>query len=129
VGKIKHFTIDESKPFDITIRTVHSNLMGLLEDPANPTAEDLIKILKVGHQSITVVGNDDSPEFKALRNQLEVEGYIKCERGWWNGDCVLKPFTLNGVKFKVNDKFWCGAAMGGHLEWKREYENKRTNHY
>jgi hypothetical protein len=115
-----NFTIDESKRFDVTIRSVHS----YLDDPENPTADDLIKILKGVYQSITI-SNDDSPEFKALRNQLESEGYIECQRSWWNGDCVLKPFTLNGVKFEVNGKFCCGAAMNGHLKFEREYENKR----
>lgn len=118
------FTIDESKKFDVNIRSVHS----YLENPENPTADDLIKILKGTHQ-ITSMRNDDSPEFKALRNQLEAEGYIECQRNWWNGDYVLKPFTLNGVKFEVNSKFYCGGAMRSHLEWEREYENKRTNHY
>jgi len=118
-----NFTIDESKPFDVSIRSVHS----YLENPENPTADDLIKILKGVYQSISI-RHDDSPEFKSLRNQLEAESYITCERGWWNGDRVLKPFTLNGVKFEVDDKFCCGGAMRIHLEWEREYENKRTNH-
>jgi len=118
-----NFTIDESKPFDVSIHSVRS----YLENPENPTANDLIKILKGTHQ-FTSIRNEDSPEFKALRNQLEAEGYITCERGWLNGDRVLKPFTLNGVKFKVNGKFCCGGAMNSHLKWEREYENKRTNH-
>jgi hypothetical protein len=45
-----------------------------------------------------------------------------------NGDRVLTPFTLNGVKFEVDGKFCCGGAMSSHLKWEREYENKRTNH-
>jgi hypothetical protein len=118
-----HFTIDESKKFDVTIHSVYS----YLENPENPTADDLIKILKGTHQ-YTSVFNEDSPEFKSLRNQLEAEGYIKCERSWLNGDRVLTPFTLNGVKFEVDGKFCCGGAMSSHLKWEREYENKRTNH-
>ena len=118
-----NFTIDESKPFDVTIREVHSSL----ENPENPTADDLVRILK-GYQPMTSIRNDDSPEFKALRTQLESEGYINCERGWWNGDRVLKTFTLNGIKFEVGNKFFSGAAMHNHLEWERKYENQRTNY-
>ena len=115
-----NFTIDESKPFDVNIRCVHS----YLENPENPTADDLIKILKGTHQ-VTSMSNEDSPEFKSLRNTLEAEGYIICWRGGWNGDLVIKPFTLNGVKFEVDDKFCCGGAMKYHLQFEREYENKR----
>lgn len=118
-----NFTIDESKPFDVSIREVLSSL----ENPENPTADDLVRILK-GYQPMISVRNDDSPEFKELRTQLESEGYIECQRNWWNGDRVLKPFTLNGVKFEVDGKFCCGAAMRNHLEWEREYENQRTNY-
>lgn len=120
---MKNFVIDEGKPFDVNIRRVHT----YLENPENPTADDLIKILKGTHQ-ITTMSNDDSPDFKSLRNTLEAEGYIECQRNWWNGDRVIRPFTLNGVKFKVNDKFCCGGAMKYHLQFEREYENERTNH-
>ena len=109
-----NFTLDESTNFNVVNRKVHS----YLENPENPTADDLIKIIKGVHQSITY-SNEDSPEFTALRNQLETEGYIKCQRGWSNGDRVLKPFTLNGIEFKINDKFFCGSAMQWHLEWER----------
>jgi hypothetical protein len=119
-----NFTIDESKPFDVTIREVLSSL----ENTENPTADDLVRILK-GYQPMTSVRNDDSPEFKSLRNTLEAKGYIECQRSWWNGDRVLKSFTLNGIKFEVGNKFFSGAAMRNHLEWERKYENKRTNHY
>jgi hypothetical protein len=118
-----NFTIDESQPFDVTIREVHSSL----KNPENPTADDLVRILK-GYQPMTTIRNDDSPEFKALRNQLEAEGYIECQRNWWNGDRVLTPFTLNEIKFDIGNKFFSGAAMRNHLEWEREYENQRTNY-
>jgi hypothetical protein len=118
-----NFTIDESKPFDVSIHEVISSL----ENPENPTADDLVRILK-GYQPMISVRNDDSPEFKALRTRLESEGYLNCERGWWNGDRVLKSFTLNGIKFEVGNKFFSGAAMRNHLEWEREYENQRTNY-
>lgn len=86
------------------------------------TDEDLIKALKgLGNRSI--MGTDDSEEFKALRNQLEAEGYIRCERTWWNGDMVLKTFFLNGVRFDPDDQFPSGAAMKLHLKFARKYEH------
>jgi hypothetical protein len=114
-----NFTLDESIPWDISIRQSWSTL----ENPDNPTPDDLIKLL-LQHHEITSVRNDDSPEFQTLRNQLEAQGYIECERNWWNGDRVLQPFALNGVPFRPDDKFCCGAAMQHHLKFEREYQNK-----
>ena len=53
----------------------------------------------------------DHPEFTKMRNRLEKQGYIQIEHGWINGDRVLKPFSLNGFKFKKHDKFPCASAM------------------
>jgi hypothetical protein len=86
------------------------------------TDEDLVKVLQ-GKGNRSVMGSDDSEEFKALRNQLEADGYIRCERGWWNGDRVLKTFFLNGVRFDANDQFCSGAAMKLHLKFARKREN------
>ena len=53
----------------------------------------------------------DHPEFTKMRNRLEKQGYIQIEHGWINGDKALKPFSLNGFKFKKHDKFPCASAM------------------
>ena len=53
----------------------------------------------------------DHPEFTKLRNKLEKQGYIKIEHGWVNGDRVLKPFSLNGFKFKKHHQFSCAEAL------------------
>ena len=53
----------------------------------------------------------DHPEFTKMRNRLEKQGYIQIEHGWINGDRALKPFSLNGFKFKKHDKFPCASAM------------------
>jgi hypothetical protein len=60
----------------------------------------------------TSIGNEDHPEFTKLREKLGSEGYISIERGWWNGDRVLKPFYLNGKKFDKGEKFCSASAMG-----------------
>ena len=86
------------------------------------TDDDLVRALR-GEGNRAVVGADDSEEFKALRNQLEAEGYIRCERNWWNGDRVLKTFFLNGVRFDRDDQFSSGAAMKMHLQFARKREN------
>jgi len=113
-----NFTLDESISWEVSIRQSWSTL----ENPDNPTPDDMILLL-LQHHEITSVRNDDSPEFQALRNQLEADGYIECQRGWWNGDRVLRPFTLNDVAFATGDQFSCGAAMRFHLKFTREYEN------
>jgi hypothetical protein len=86
------------------------------------TDEDLVEVLK-GNGNRAVGGSDDSEEFKALRNRLESEGYINVQRGWWNGDRVLKTFFLNGVRFDPDDQFPSGAAMKLHLQFARKYED------
>lgn len=111
------FTIDDQYLTSVMVRTEHSFLTGDRE-------EDLIKVLK-GYDKATSIECQDHPEFTKFRNELERLGYIKIERGWWNGDCVLKPFTLNGLRFKKNEKFCCGGAMKGHIEIGLKYQRKK----
>ncbi len=59
----------------------------------------------------------DHPSFTALREHLGATGYIKIERGWHNGDQVLKPFFLNDVEFVTGKKFCCASAMKYHIEF------------
>lgn len=63
----------------------------------------------------------DHPEFTKLREKLGKQGYIEIERGWHNGDRVLKPFYLNGLKFEKGDKFLSAIAMSVHMESKKFY--------
>lgn len=112
-----NFELDESIPWDIFTRQTYNHL----DNPSNPTNDDLIKILK-GTDKSWSGGSDDSPEFKHLREHLGSEGYIMIERGWWNGDRVLKPFVFNGVEFNIGDQFCCGAAMKHHLKFARTYD-------
>ena len=89
------------------------------------THEQLIKIIK-GEDRYRSTSHDDHPEFSELRNKLEKEGFIKCERGWWNGDRVLKPFTLNGARFRKDEKFCSGAAIKWDVEHKQKDKEYRT---
>lgn len=89
------------------------------------TNEDLVEVIK-GEGECGSLSSDDGPEFKALRNQLENQGYIQCQRSWWNGDRVLRAFKLNGVTFRKHDQFSCGAAMKHHLKFTREYREQKT---
>ena len=90
------------------------------------TNEDLIKILQgEGYNSIS--SDDDHPEFKKLREQLGELGYIRIERGWWNGDRVLKPFTLNGARFRKDEQFCCGAAIKYDVESRLRHQRKRKS--
>jgi len=65
-------------------------------------------------------GNTDHPKFAELRNKLEELGYIKTERGWWNGDRVLRKFKLNGKVFKKGDRFSCACALAVHFRVKNK---------
>lgn len=113
-----NFTLDESYMCDIHVKQEYSAYKGI--DPDNLTPEAIIKILK-GTDKITIHGSKDHPEFDRFREQLGNEGYITIERGWCNGDRVTKPFTLNGVEFKVGDKFCSACAMKHHLHFARKY--------
>jgi hypothetical protein len=53
----------------------------------------------------------DHPSFTETREMLGRIGYIEIERGWSNGDRVLKPFFFNNVFKDVGEKFACASAM------------------
>ena len=115
VVELKNFELDEFldwHPNTYTEWNTHLNKEVI-------TDEDLLEVLK-GKGNCSSMGSDDGPEFKKLREHLGQVGYIRIQRGWWNGDRVLKPFKLNGVKFEADDQFSCGAAMKFHLEFARK---------
>ena len=114
-----YFTIDEQYICDVTIRTEHD----FIKDRKNPTNEELIKILK-GHDKMISISNKDHDEFTKLRDQLEELGYISTVRNCWNGDRVLKPFYLNGWRFKKNHRFPCAAALKNSIECAKKYKWK-----
>lgn len=116
---LREFFIDEQYVTDVTVRTVTS----VLDNPDDPTPEDLIKILKGHHQWVSI-SNKDHDEFTKLRNQLEELGYITTQRNWWNGDRVTKGFKLNGFPLKKGEKFLCAAAMRGAMSYAKK--NKRS---
>jgi hypothetical protein len=116
---LKTFTIDEAYICDVIVRTEHD----FIKDRNRPTNEDLIKILKGWDKSVSI-SNKDHDEFTKLRNQLEELGYIETQRGWWNGDCVLKPFKLNEWTFKKGHKFPCAAAMRTSIDCARKFKWK-----
>ena len=111
VGMIVDFTID---PAYLCSVTIHEEWNTYTKDGRVPTDEELLLILQ-GKGKCGMTSSADHPEFTRLREHLGAEGYIKIERGWWNGDRVEKEFTLNGRKFKVGDQFSCGGAIDNHL--------------
>lgn len=119
---LKEFTIDESYITDVTIRIEHD----FIKDRNNPTYDDIIKVLKGWDKSVSI-SHKDHDEFTKLRNQLEREGYIKIERGWWNGDRVLKSFKLNGLICRKGHKFFCAAAMKGSFQYARKHNRKTVS--
>jgi hypothetical protein len=118
-----NFEIDMNSLCSVTIR----NSWGMYDHiPLNElTPEQLIKILK-GEDRCSSTASDDHPDFKELRNKLEAQGFIKCERGWWNGDRVLKRFTLNGAIFRKDEKFCSGAAIKWDVEHKQKDKRYKT---
>ena len=121
---MKQFTIDESFITDVMVRTEHD----FIKDRNNPTPEEIIKVLK-GYDKGISISSKDHDEFTKLRNQLESEGYIKIERGWWNGDTVLKSFRLNEFIFRKGGRFVSAAAMKGSILLARQYRRKTLSGY
>ena len=106
-----NFELDPEYITDVTIRqewNIHTN-KDIITD------EDLVEVLK-GRGSYSSTHSEDHPEFAQLRDRLGELGYISIERGWWNGDRVLKSFTLNGVLFEPGEQFCSAAPMKFHLE-------------
>ena len=118
---LKQFYPDETLDWDVTIRKEWNTFLS----KEVVTDDDLVEVIK-GHGECSMTGNDDGPEFKELRNRLEELGYITCERMWWNGDRVLKPFKLNDLTFKKGEQFSSGAALKFHLVFLRKRKNNGT---
>jgi hypothetical protein len=82
------------------------------------TPEDVI-VRKLKGLTYSRTFSKEDPVFTDLREMLGAEGYIRIERGWWNGDSVLKPFYLNGVFFKLYEQFPCADALKFTLQDKK----------
>lgn len=78
----------------------------------------------------TITGNSygtiDHPEFAKLRDKLEKQGYIKTERLYWNGDTVTHPFTLNDMRFDVNETFPCASALCIKFSAQNKIKKRKT---
>ena len=104
---MKHFFLDEEY---ITSISVHDVVYIHQRDDETP--EDfLIRKLSTDNVAYSSYKSIDHPKFTELREQLGKDGYIEIQRGWWNGDRVLKPFKLNGRLFKKGDQYSCAAAQ------------------
>ena len=121
---LKQFTIDEQYIVDVTVRTETD----MIKDRNNLTNDDLIKIIK-GWDKMVSISNKDHDEFTKLREQLGKLGYISIERGWWNGDRILKSFKLNEWVMKKGHKFPCAAAMSVSIKCARQRGWKSISSY
>lgn len=94
----------------------------MFRDKTDLTPDQLIKVIK-GEDQCSSTRSEDHPEFTKLREHLGNAGYIEIERGWWNGDRVKIPFTLNGVPFLKGGQFPSACAMDGHLKYTTKFGN------
>jgi hypothetical protein len=114
------FTIDPGYLSSITVEEI----LNPYSNKTELTADEVIQALK--HTStIRSLSSKDHPEFTALRESLECQGYIYVQRGWWNGDVVLKPFILNGFKFKKGNRFLCASALGVAMKCAEDRGSKK----
>lgn len=114
------FTIDEQYLTSVSVQKRYN----FLKNKEDKTEEDTVKVLR-GEGEMLTLSHEDHPEFARLRNDLSDRGLIHIERGWWNGDTVLKPFYLNDFKFKQGGRFCCAGAMGIAMRVARQY-NRNT---
>lgn len=101
-----NFIIDQAYVCSVTI----SKTWSIYDGKDNLTEDELVQVL-LGKDRCTSFWSEDHPEFSKLREQLGEKGYIEIQRNWSNGDYVTKPFSLNGVKFKVNSRFLSACAI------------------
>lgn len=114
---IKKFYIEPEFLTSITVTTAYP-----IQQQPNETIEDfLVRKIQSTVPAAVITSSRDHLEFTKLREMLGDMGYISIERGWWNGDRVLKKFYLNDVVFEKDEKFMCADAMKYHLA----YELKR----
>jgi hypothetical protein len=114
------FTIDIEYLTSVTQKTSLSRFA----NKETLTPDELAEALVYENTSYTI-STIDHPEFTKLRESLERDRYIYVQRGWWNGDEVLKPFILNGFKFKRGNRFPCASALG--IAMKCAQENGRKS--
>ena len=69
-----------------------------------------------------ITSSQDHACFTEIRESLGRKGYIEIERGWSNGDRVLRPFYINRYRFNEGDKFCCAGAL--HYAIKRFMESE-----
>lgn len=106
------FKIDDAYICSVTTHKEWSTYHGRTD----LTPDELVKVIK-GEDRCSITSSEDHPEFAKLREELGSRKYIEIQRGWWNGDRVLKPFLLNGFLFEKDEKFPSGCAMPGHLKY------------
>ena len=99
--------------------TIHRE-WSIYQDRTELTAEEMIKVI-CGEDRCRSTHSEDHPEFAALREQLGRAGYIRIERGWWNGDRVIRSFKINGVIYRAGERFPSGAAF----RWSYERKSQR----
>ena len=104
LGADMKFELDESFLTTVNIYKEWGMYDNIAPDDLTP--EQVFKIIK-GEDRCSLIRSEDHPEFVKLREQLKSTGYIEIQRSWWNGDRVLKSFTLNNKKFKKGEKFPC----------------------
>jgi len=106
---LKEFTIDEkylgSGRFDIEFTTLTGNPI-----------DDVSTILKNNEHTWKETPWINSQSFNHLRDELEENGYIECNRRLINCDEVIKSFKVNGYLFEVGDHFVCASALRILLE-------------
>lgn len=110
---LRNFEIDPQYLTDV--HQVHA--LDLVKDRNNPTPDEIIMILR-GNDIVRSIYTTDHPEFTKLRDELEKLRYIKTQRGWWNGDIVLKSFKINGWILKKDYTFPCAAALSNAIKCK-----------
>ncbi len=109
--------------------------ISLIETPPEYTIdEEFLTSVVVAYKYVNEHGSQmgthrsvDHPAFAALREHLGARGYIKIERGWCNGDSVLKRFTLNTFEFEPGEQFSSAGAMGNSFSVQRKIQSRNTS--
>mgnify|MGYP003957424761 CR=1 FL=1 len=101
---VKYNSIDENS--QIEVLRVYIDIEFLSDVPV------IINIIDESGKKYGSLSHINHPSFEATRTLLEEKGYLLVERGWCNGDVILRDFYFNDKLLKAGTSFYSAVAMG-----------------
>lgn len=104
---MKEFYIDKKFLCNVQVKRRYVQI----SNPEAPTEDDLVSILD-GTGILETISFEDHPTFIQFRDMLQRDGYIVKDNRVYNNDTVIKPFKVNGIRFRPGHRFLSASALG-----------------